>query len=99
MCIRIAVLALSLFQAVTMSAYADFMKAENSLPKDTIASMQFVPVPSGCFQMGNTFADVYYMEIPVHEVCVSDFSIGRFDVTRSDFSKFVDETGYRTDAE
>lgn len=61
--------------------------------------MQFVPVPAGCFQMGNTFADVYYMEIPVHEVCVSGFSIGRFDVTRSEFRKFVDETGYRTDAE
>jgi len=93
------ILALSLFQAISLSVYAESLKAENSLPKDTIAPMQFVPVPAGCFQMGNTFGDVYYMEIPVHEVCVSGFSIGRFDVTRSEFRKFVDETGYRTDAE
>jgi sulfatase modifying factor 1 len=98
MLIRITILALSLFQVVTSSVGAESTKTEDSLPKDTPA-MEFVSVPAGCFQMGNTFGDVYYMEIPVHEVCVSDFTIGRFDVTRAAFRKFVEDTGYRTDAE
>ena len=94
--IRITIPALSLLLLLTLTAYAESTK---NMPKDTDTGLEFVSVPSGCFQMGNTFGDVYYMEIPVHEVCVSGFSIGRFDVTRGAFRKFVEETGYRTDAE
>lgn len=60
---------------------------------------EMIPVPEGCFQMGNTFGDGYYMERPVHEVCLSAFAIGEFSVTRGDFKKFAEETGYRSEAE
>lgn len=62
-------------------------------------SDNFVSVPPGCFPMGNTFEDSYHTEMPVHEVCLSSFSISSFPVTRREFEKFVAETGYRTDAE
>ncbi len=34
-----------------------------------------------------------------HMVCVKDFAIGKYEVTVGAFKKFVDATGYRTDAE
>jgi formylglycine-generating enzyme required for sulfatase activity len=82
-----------------MPAGAESKKADSIMLQRNIADMVFVKVPSGCFPMGNTFGDIYYMEIPVHEVCVNSFMIGRFDVTKGDFKKFVDATGYRTEAE
>jgi len=38
-------------------------------------------------------------EVPVHEVCVDDFYIGKYEVTIGEFEKFVNETGYVSDAE
>ena len=60
---------------------------------------RFIQVPSGCFMMGNTFDDPYHIEMPVHEVCISAFSMSPFTVTRKEFSIFVSATGYKTDAE
>jgi len=41
-----------------------------------------VKVVKGCYQMGDTFGDGYDNEKPVHEVCVSDFYIGKYEVTQ-----------------
>lgn len=61
------------------------------------ATAEFVLVKGGCFQMGsNEGRDT---EKPVHEVCVDDFSLGKTEVTVGQFRKFVDATGYRTEAE
>jgi formylglycine-generating enzyme required for sulfatase activity len=62
-------------------------------------AQEFIPVPAGCFLMGNTFEDAYHIEMPVHEVCVDSFSISPFAVTRGEFKRFEAATGYRTDAE
>jgi formylglycine-generating enzyme required for sulfatase activity len=58
-----------------------------------------LPVIEGCYFMGNTFGDAYYAEMPVHEVCISRFSISPFPVTRGEFNAFVHATNYLTDAE
>ena len=96
---RIIIIILILLSLLILSVYAESKKNENSLLKNTFKSMEFVAVPPGCFQMGNTFGDAYYIEMPVHEVCVNDFSIGKFDVTRGAFKQFVEDTGYLTEAE
>jgi formylglycine-generating enzyme required for sulfatase activity len=49
---------------------------------DPTTGMEFVAVPSGCFQMGDSFGDGDADEKPVHQVCVSDFSIGKYEVTQ-----------------
>ncbi len=46
-------------------------------------SIEMVRVPGGCFQMGDTFGDGGSDEKPVHEVCVSAFQIGKYEVTQS----------------
>jgi len=73
-------------------------QSRNNTYTDPATGMQFVLVKGGCFQMGDTFGDGDVDEKPVHEVCVDDFYIGKYEVTQaqwrtirsnnpSDFSK------------
>jgi formylglycine-generating enzyme required for sulfatase activity len=64
--------------------------------------MELVFVEGGCYQMGDTFGDGKSDEKPVHEVCVDDFYIGKYEVTqgqweaimgRDKYSKFFNECG------
>ena len=60
-----------------------------------------VNVPAQTFQMGDAQgagmpADG---ELPVHPVRVAEFSMDATSVTNSDFARFVEHTGYRTEAE
>ena len=82
-----------------LTVYAESQAVGEMSAKRDKPGMDLINVPVGCFPMGNSFRDVYYMEIPVHEVCVSGFFIGKYDVTISDFLSFVEDTGYRTEAE
>ncbi|MBF0542612.1 MAG: formylglycine-generating enzyme family protein [Nitrospirae bacterium] len=66
---------------------------------DHITGIEFIFVKGGCYQMGDTFDDGNDDEKPVHEVCVDDFYIGKYPVTLGEFRKFVNDTGYRTEAE
>ncbi len=56
-------------------------------------------VKGGCFRMGDIFRDLPSSEKPVHEVCVDDYYISRYEITIGDFRKFTEETGYKTEAE
>ncbi len=49
--------------------------------------------------MGDTFGIGYDDEMPVHEVCINDYYIAKYEVTVGEFNKFASETGYKTDAE
>ncbi len=66
---------------------------------DPAVGMEFIAVPAGCFQMGDSFGDGGSDEKPVHEVCVDGFSMGKYAVTVGQFRAFIKATGYRTDAE
>ena len=66
---------------------------------DPATGMEFVFVKGGCYRMGDTFGDGENNENPVHEVCVSVFYIGKYNVTVGQFNRFVSETGYTTEAQ
>lgn len=57
--------------------------------KDPITGMEFVFVKGGCYQMGDTFGDGESDEKPVHEVCVNDFYIGKYEVTQAQWEKVM----------
>ncbi len=57
----------------------------------------FVEIPEGGFLMGSTSGEA--KELPVHEVRLRGYWIGKYPVTVSQFEKFVVSTGYVTDAE
>jgi formylglycine-generating enzyme required for sulfatase activity len=53
-------------------------------------------VKGGTFQMGSNESDD---ENPIHSVTISDFYIGKYEVTVAEFEKFIKAAGYKTDAE
>jgi len=70
-----------------------------AVSKDRKTDMEFVAMKGGCFPAGDLFGDGAVNEKPVHEVCVSDFAIGRYEVKVREFRQFVNNTDYRTEAE
>ena len=56
---------------------------------DATTGMKFVLVKGGCYQMGDTFGEGYKDEKPVHEVCVDDFYMGRYEVTQGEWQKIM----------
>jgi formylglycine-generating enzyme required for sulfatase activity len=81
---------------------------------DPVTGMEFVWVPGGCYKMGQTeaekkklladagkekFEKFYADASPSHEVCLDGFWMGKTEVTRGQFKKFVEATGYQTEAE
>ncbi|MBU1613593.1 SUMF1/EgtB/PvdO family nonheme iron enzyme [Patescibacteria group bacterium] len=64
---------------------------------DTNNLPEMVFIKGGAFRMGSN--DGQDHEKPVHTVTVSDFWMGKYEVTVAEFEKFVSETGYQTDAD
>ncbi len=60
---------------------------------DSSTGMEFVLVKGGCYQMGDTFGEGNGDEKPVHEVCVDDFYLGKYEVTINQFRKYLQESG------
>ena len=60
---------------------------------------EMVSIPGGMFRMGDMSGDGYDDEKPVHSVTVPSFRMGKYEVTVGQFRRFVEATGYRTDAE
>ena len=56
-------------------------------------------VQGGPFEMGDVFGDGESREKPTHSVTVSDFYMGRHEITVSEFSQFIASTKYKTDAD
>ena len=60
---------------------------------------ELVVIPAGNFRMGclSYDDDCYDNEKPVHDVRIPQpFALSKFEVTRGDFSRFVEATGYST---
>jgi formylglycine-generating enzyme len=58
--------------------------------RDPVTGIEFILVKGGCFQMGDVFNDGDREERPVHEVCVDDFYMGRFEVTQGQWKIIKD---------
>lgn len=56
---------------------------------DPVTGMEFVFVKGGCYKMGDTFGAGGSDEKPVHDVCVSDFYLGKYEVTQSQWEKVL----------
>jgi formylglycine-generating enzyme required for sulfatase activity len=67
--------------------------------KDRTEAPEMVYLPSGTFKMGDLRGKGFESERPVHEVTLDAFAMGRYPVTVGEFRRFVDATGYQTEAE
>jgi len=59
---------------------------------DSQRDIEFILVPGGTFQMGSVFPDGYDSEKPVHQVTVSDFYLGRTEVTVAQYRRYCQTT-------
>lgn len=60
--------------------------AKSSAWQEPASGMEFLWVPGGCFQMGDTFGSKASDEKPVHEVCVNGFWLAKFPVTQAQWT-------------
>jgi sulfatase modifying factor 1 len=67
--------------------------SKSAQTNDNPAGIEWVFVKSGTFQMGDTFGDGDPDERPVHTVTVSDFHIGKTEVTVAQYRTFCNATG------
>ena len=56
---------------------------------DPVTGMELILVKGGCFQMGDVFRDGNPDQKPVHEVCLSDYYIGKYEVTQAQWQKVI----------
>ncbi len=74
----------------------DILESERVDPGMKIPD-NMVFIKGGTFEMGSK--DGESNEKPVHQVTVSDYYLSRVETTVQEFSQFVENTGYKTDAE
>ncbi len=67
--------------------YASASSKKGDTFTDPTTGMEFVFVPGGCFRMGSNDGDSD--EKPVHEVCVDDFYIGKYEVTQEEYNRIT----------
>lgn len=63
--------------------------APGSTCTDPLTGMKFVYVKGGCYPMGDTFADPDSHGMSVHETCVNDFWLGRYEVTQGEWAQVM----------
>ena len=80
--------------AATTSTTTTTLPPKPFLPKGFV---EMVPVEGGSFMMGSATGPGDAS--PVHKVTLNSFHIAKFEITVDQFRKFVEVTGYRTDAE
>ena len=98
---------LELFSASTLPAAAegqaetDEQKVQPESWREPLTGMELIRIPAGCFQMGSPSNEEGRLpdEGPVHRVCIDEFWLGKYEVTRGQFKTFIEATGYRTDAD
>ncbi len=57
--------------------------------QNVIAEPEMVFVKGGCFEMGDISGVGDVREKPVHEVCVEDFYLGKYEVTQKEWKKIM----------
>ena len=57
--------------------------------RDSATGMEFLLVKGGCYQMGDTFGDGEADEKPVHEVCLKDFYLGKYEVSQGQWKRVM----------
>ncbi|MBF0145479.1 MAG: formylglycine-generating enzyme family protein [Magnetococcales bacterium] len=76
-----------------MVSGADCANSEESSGPLTepVTGMEFVKIKEGCFIMGTRGTDLDYSdnEDPVHEVCVSAFQLGKYEVTQKQWQTLM----------
>ncbi len=64
---------------------------------DPVSGIEFVFVKGGTYRMGDWSGEGFENELPVHEVTVGDFFIGRYPVTQGQWTRVMGDNPARWD--
>jgi sulfatase modifying factor 1 len=84
----LSIFVVSVIVALSVFIFYQIEKTRPSVPSsfptytDPATGMEFVFVKDGCYSMGNTFDNGGFDERPVHEVCLDDFFVGKYETTQ-----------------
>lgn len=53
------------------------------------SGMEFIFVKGGCYQMGDIYGDGDEDQKPVHEVCISSFNLGKYEITQGQWKNVM----------
>lgn len=67
--------------SVSVNASTDYV--------EQLTGTEMVFIKGGCYVMGDTFGDGRSGEKPLHEVCVDDFYLGKYEVTQGEWQKII----------
>jgi len=88
----------SLIFMITIASFIFISCSDDSSSTDPINDDpipgEMVLVEGGTFQMGNHFAKLSSDQLPVHSVTISDFNIGKYEVTQSEWATYMSTLGY-----
>ena len=82
--------------------YTVGFRVVSSIENENISEvdLEMVYIKGGAFTMGSSASENYRDSIETrHQVILSDFHMGKFEVTVAQFKAFIDDSGYKTDAE
>lgn len=54
---------------------------------EPLTGIDLQKIPGGCYQMGDSFGDTD--EVPVHQVCLDSFYVGKYEVTQGQWLKIM----------
>ena len=93
--------------AASCGVYCAPKSGANKAPANPIPEIEMIRIPAGSFLMGNSGVgdDAYYVEraklngeLPQHSVYLPVYSIGKYEVTRGQYRKFIQAGGYSNPA-
>jgi len=64
-----------------------------SIDEGYAACGHMVSIPSGCFNMGDSFAEGWPDELPVHHVCLPGFEMDIHEITNAEYAECVADGG------
>ncbi len=68
---------------------------ESNVLTEPVTHMEFIFVPEGNFMMGDIFGDGFENELPLHQVHLNSFYIGRYQVTQAQWNNLMPENPSR----
>lgn len=81
---------LPLVVALQMAMFPALADARSPVSLDqTVGGIDLVTVPGGCFRMGDDIASGDQDELPVHEVCLDGFRIGKYEISQGQWQDIM----------
>lgn len=93
---------LEIFSDITLKAKAfkhDWLESEISVANYSFNLIECIYVEGGTYPMGDHYNEGFPDEFPVHEVMISSFWIGKYEVTVAQFIKFLNDFGIEPDGQ